>query len=236
MALREKHYLGSLRSVFFYELGRAVVLVIGIAVFRYRAYHAGRVPRRGGLLLVCNHQSFLDPPLVGVCVPHRHLDFLARVGLFRSRLLGMVLRMLHSLPIRQDQPDSVAMKETLRRLEQGAAVLIFPEGSRSPDGAMHDFKRGVALLVQRSSCPVLPCAITGAYEAWPRGRLPRLTGNRVGVIYGRPIAHDELMAHGPRAAVERLEREVAALLTELRRLEAGRAGQRRPSESAAFQR
>ncbi len=228
MGLRHKHYDAGLGSILFYDLCRTLIVLIGVTLFRFRAYHAERVPPRGPLLLIANHQSYLDPPLLGVCVPHRHTDFLARFGLFTSRALGWLIRTLHAMPIRQDQPDTVAMKEALRRLELGAAVLVFPEGSRSLTGNLQKFKRGVALLVKRSSCPVLPCAIDGAHEAWPRGGRPRLLGTRIAVLYGKPIPHDELMAHGADAAVARLEREVASLLAELRERQAARQAGRKP--------
>ena len=105
----------------------------------------------------------------------------------------------------------------LRRLEGGRAVLIFPEGSRTTDGRVAPFKRGVAVLVKRSRCPVVPVALEGAYEAWPRSRrLPRWLGHRVAVMYGRPIPHDELMHGGADAALLRLHDEVEAMRLALR--------------------
>lgn len=218
MALRDKHYSRSIPAIVFYDVCRWCLLGLGMLLYRYRAYGTANIPQRGPVLLVANHQSFLDPPAIGTLVPGRHVDFVARIGLFTSKALAWLIRTLHAMPIRQDQPDTAAMKEALRRLELGAAVLVFPEGSRTLTGELGEFKRGVALLIKRGKCPVVPCAIDGAFQAWPRTRaLPRLIGPRIHVAYGKPISPEELLAQGPDAAMERLHQEVAMLLAQLRR-------------------
>lgn len=212
---RTKHPSGRLGPILFYDLCRGITGLVLCLCYRYRAIGAARVPRTGALLIVANHQSFLDPPIVGTAI-NRHLDYIARVGLFKSRALAWLIRTLHALPIRQDQPDSAAMKESIRRLEQGAAVLVFPEGSRSEHGELGEFKRGVAILLRRAKCPVIPVALDGAFEAWPRRRrFPRPWG-RITVKYGTVISPEELLALGPDAAVARLQHEVEKLLGEIR--------------------
>ncbi len=212
---RTKHPSGRLGAIIFYDLCRCITGLVLCLCYRYRAIGAARVPRTGPLLFVANHQSFLDPPIVGTAI-NRHLDYVARVGLFKSRTLSWLIRTLHALPIRQDQPDSAAMKESIRRLEQGAAVLVFPEGSRSETGEVGEFKRGVAILLRRARCPVIPVALDGAFEAWPRRRrLPRPWG-RITVKYGEVIEAEELLAMGPDGAVARLQHEVERLLGEIR--------------------
>ena len=187
-----------------------------------RAYHAARVPAAGPLLIAANHESYLDPPLVGSFLHTRQISYIARAGLFKFKPLAWLITALNSISLKEDSGDAAAIREILRRLERGDAVLIFPEGSRSPDGEMQEFKRGVALLVKKARCPVLPVAVDGCFDAWPRHRkLPRIF-HRVGVLYGEPIPYDELMKDGPDAALERLHAEVATLLEELRR-RAGRA-------------
>lgn len=187
--------------------------------YRYRAYGSRRVPEQGAVLLVANHQSYLDPPAIGVGVGHRHLDFVARLGLFGGAVLAWFLKQFNSLPIREQGGDTGAIKEILRRLDEGRAVLIFPEGSRTVDGAMTEFKRGIAVLVKRSGCPVVPIAIEGAFNAWPRQRKwPAIFGKRVAVAFGEAIEHDELMKEGADAALLRLATETQRLRMQLRRL------------------
>lgn len=209
-------------------------------VFRVRWIGCDSVPTTGPLLIIANHQSYLDPPLISTGITRRNIDFIARAGLFRNRLFGWLIGTLNSIPITEQGGDTAAMKEALRRLADGKAVLLFPEGSRTHDGAMTPFKRGVAVLVKRAMCPVLPAAIEGAYDAWPRGRAaPRLLGYRVAVRYGDPIPHADLMADGPDAALRRLEREIdtmrLGLRAELRERTNGRLPAPGPADRPAFE-
>ncbi len=203
-------------------------------LFRVRWAGRASVPATGPLLIIANHQSYLDPPLISTGITHRNIDFIARAGLFRNRFFGWLIGTLNSIPITEQGGDTAAMKDALRRLADGKAVLLFPEGSRSHDGTMASFKRGVAVLVKRAKCPVLPAAIEGAYDAWPRERAaPCLAGCRVAVRYGRPIPHDELMTDGPDAALRRLEREIDAMRLELRAELRERTGGRFPPPGPA---
>ena len=205
-------------QMLFYGAIRRFVRVLFAIVYRARIIGAENVPRSGPLLLVANHQSYLDPPLVGSTVYTRHIDFIARMGLFKfSGFFGWFIATLNSIPIKEEGSDTAAIKEVLRRLEDGRAVLIFPEGSRSETGRMDDFKRGVAVLVKRSRCPVLPIAVEGCYDAWPRGTSrPRLFGARVAIHYGDPISHEDLMANGADQALVRLHDQINEMRRALR--------------------
>jgi 1-acyl-sn-glycerol-3-phosphate acyltransferase len=185
--------------------------------YRTRSTGKHHVAQHGSLLIIANHQSFLDPPLVGSYLGPRHTDFIARGGLFSFKPLGMLIARLNSIPVGEGASETAAIKEALRRLKLGRAVILFPEGSRSPDGALRPFKRGIALLVKKAGCPVVPAAIEGVHDAWPRGNArPFLLGKRVAVKYAEPIPHAELMADGPDAALRRLETQIDAMRLELR--------------------
>ncbi|MEZ6242394.1 MAG: lysophospholipid acyltransferase family protein [Phycisphaerales bacterium] len=213
-----RHAGSSIPGVLFFDVLRFITTMFTTLVWRYRAYHGERVPRDGPVLIVANHQSYLDPIIVGQLVPSRQIDSVAREGLFRVPGLAQLMRGLHGFPIREDgEPDSAAIREILARLERGLAVVIYPEGTRTLDGRMTEFKRGAALVVKRAKCPVLPVAIEGAHDAWARGRSrPRFWGARIMTIAGEPIPHDELLADGPDAALRRLEREIDAMRLDLR--------------------
>ncbi|MFN0134450.1 MAG: lysophospholipid acyltransferase family protein [Phycisphaerales bacterium] len=191
-------------------------------VFRhaYKADASGaeNVPATGPVLLVANHQSYLDPPLIGAMVPQRQLDYLARLGLFTNPLMRPFIPIANCIPIREQGGDATAIREVLRRLDAGRAVLIFPEGTRTPDGAMRPFKRGVAVLVKRARCPVVPIALEGCFDCWPRDReMPRIGGaRRVAVRYAPAIPHDELMRDGADAGLARLARIVDGMRLDLR--------------------
>jgi 1-acyl-sn-glycerol-3-phosphate acyltransferase len=194
---------------------RCIARLIFKTIYRCKTIDKGLVPHTGPLLVAANHQSYLDPPLVGG-MADREMHFVARSGLFSFGPFGWIIRQLNSVPIKEEAGDLGAIKEIVRRLEMGNAVVIFPEGSRCPDGAMHEFKRGVALLVKRAKCPVVPAAVEGCFDAWPRGSAPRVFGKRIAVKYGRPIPYEELMQNGPDAALERLASEIDRMRLELR--------------------
>lgn len=218
----------------FYRFFRGLCRNLMRLMFKAYARHPERVPATGAVLIATNHQSFLDPPLVGGFVRFRECHFLAKAGLFSHKLFGWIITGLNSVPIQESTNggggDIGAIKEILHRLELGEAVVIFPEGSRTLDGAMHPFKRGVSLLVKKSNCPVVPVAIEGCFDAWPRNGKMRPFGARIAVMYGRSIPHDELMKDGPDAALRRLEREIDAMRLELRKEMREKSGGRCPAK------
>ena len=216
--LRHKHPGSSIASLLFYEVMRSLIQIIAMVLLGLRWRGTANLPRAGGVLIVANHQSYLDPPLIGSVLGARHFDFLARAGLFEIRWLRPLITTLHAVPVKENGGDPASIKEILRRLEKGRIVLVFPEGSRTHDGSIGEFKRGVALILRKSECPVLPVAIAGAYESWPRGGKPRLFRGPVVVQVGRPIRHDELLADGVDAALTRLRDEVVSLREQAERL------------------
>jgi 1-acyl-sn-glycerol-3-phosphate acyltransferase len=164
-------------------------------------FHAHRVPPAGPLLVVANHQSYYDPPLIGGGITTRPLDYLARAGLFKNPFFGRFIRAFNAFPIKEDSGDRAALEAVIERLRAGGAVLLFPEGRRSRDGHVMPLKRGMALIVRKARCPVLPVAIDGVFDVFPPGqKRPTLCKGPIGVHYGRPIAHDDL----PRDATEML--------------------------------
>lgn len=207
----------SLAQRAFYWFWWSFCLFILTVFYRLRRYHMERIPKTGAVLLAGNHQSHFDPPAIGLCNTSRPTHFLARAGLFKNRAFGWFIAAVNSVPIKEESSDLGAIREILARLETGVPVLVFPEGSRTPDGDIHEFKRGVALLLKRAKCPVVPVAIEGAYDAFPRHRkFPRLFGCRIAVMIGHPIPHDELLKDGAEAGLARLKREIETMRAELR--------------------
>lgn len=196
----------------FFGACRETVLWYFRIFHRHRRVDVMKIPREGAVLLIANHQSFYDPPAIGGGIRHRHSDFLARASLFNFKPFGWLIRRLNSTPIKQGAGDAGAMKATIEKMKNGRMMLVFPEGARTPDGELQKFQRGVAVLLKRAHCQVVPVGIAGAYEAWPRGRkLPRLFREKIVVCYGDPINSDELMHVGTDAALERLREQVEML-------------------------
>jgi len=199
----------------FYAVCKAALRSVFRTLLPVAVRGRANVPSAGGVLIVANHQSYIDPPLVGAWLP-RQFHSLAREGLFRSRRLAWLIRGLNAIPVHEGgEPDAAALRRAVELLRDGRIVLVFPEGTRTETGAVGVFQRGVTLLIKRAGTPVLPVAVAGAFEAWPRGRRrPRLFA-RLGVIYGEPIAAEDLLADGAEAALERLRSEVIRLKDEL---------------------
>ncbi|MBL8876982.1 MAG: 1-acyl-sn-glycerol-3-phosphate acyltransferase [Phycisphaerae bacterium] len=208
---------GTLGKVLLYELIGSFCALLFILFYRVRVRGAKNIPTTGPLLIAANHQSFIDPPLIGCFVRNRHLSFVAKIGLFKFGPFAWFISALNSIPINDEAGDAGAIREILKRLAAGHAVLIFPEGSRSHDGGQKAFKRGVALLMKRAKCPVVPAAVEGCFDAWgPAVRFPKLIGQRVAVTYGKPIPYAELEKAGAQGALDRIAREVNTLRMQTR--------------------
>lgn len=206
-----------LRQILFYRFWYWVVLILTTLLYRARFYGVSNVPATGGVLVIANHQSHLDPPLLGVAIRHRNMAAIARAGLFKNPIFGALLRGLGAIPIKEDEGDASAVRSAIAQLKAGRVIVIFPEGSRSPDGALHDFKRGTWLLLSRSGVPVVPAAVEGCFDAWPRHRsAPHLFGQRVAVAFGKPIPFDQLKAMGSDQALGLLAAQVETLRLDLR--------------------
>ena len=129
-------------------------------LFGFRVSGDERVPRRGGLIIACNHISELDPPILGFAVP-RNVIFMAKVELFGSRLSRFLMRELRAFPVNRSGVDTTAVRTTLEYLRRGLAVVVYPEGTRSRDGLLLPVKAGIGLIVSASDAPVLPAFIWG---------------------------------------------------------------------------
>lgn len=191
--------------------------------YRLKRVHRDRVPRTGAILVVSNHESFLDPMVNGVTVWDRQFTALARDSLFRGPF-GFVLRSVAARPIKREGGDLEAMKTALAELEAGRVVILYPEGTRSPDGTLQEFKRGVLLLVKRAKPTILPMAVDGTFEAWPRGRkLPRLLG-KVVCVCGEPLSGEELAKLDAESALKAMRDAVAKAQVEAQAIRAGASG------------
>lgn len=169
--------------------------------FRWRHYHADRVPRTGPVILAANHASYMDPPLVGGPL-HRVVNYLARESLFKYPGIGAFLRALHAVPVDRDGGGASGLRAIMERLRAGGVILLFPEGTRTRDGQLQRAKSGIGLTVIKSEAPVVPARVFGTYEAYGRRHLlPR--PRRVSVVYGEPIDFTALRAEAKTCAKDR---------------------------------
>ena len=176
-----------------YRLAQVTSRGLYECLFNFRIHGAGNVPMSGGLLLACNHVSFLDPHAVGAGCP-REACFLARKTLFTNPLKSALLRSWNVVPVDlSGKPDIAGLKAIMDRLRHGYAVTLFPEGTRSRDGGFQRAKPGVGLLVAKAGVPVVPVRMFGAYEVWPRNqKLP--SRGQVDIAFGKPVRYDAMIA------------------------------------------
>ena len=187
-----------------------------------------RKPPPGGMILVANHLSLIDPPLLSACV-ERHVTFMAKAELFDNFLLGRLCRWWGAFPVRRGEPDREAYTHALKVLRDGRLLGLFPEGTRSKGEGLRRAHVGTAMIAVRSGAPLLPAAITGSERVagfWDIFGRPRIR-----VHVGQPFALPEAPKHLTREALEQLSdyimTRVAELLpSEYRGVYAGRVGDR----------
>lgn len=197
-----------------------------LATFGFGLRAAGRanVPPTGPALLVANHQSFIDPWLVGQAAPRR-LKFLARHTLFANPLFGRAIRAYGAVPIDRGFGKE-GLQGVLALLKAGRAVVVFAEGERTRTGAMQPLKAGVALLLRKAECPVVPVGVAGAFAMWPRHRLLPAPaplplpadGRSLAVAFGRPLPAGSLQARDRDALLDTVQAAMAEAVTAAERV------------------
>lgn len=168
----------------------------------------------GPVLVACNHQSFLDPPLIGNLY-QTEMVFLARKTLFVGPFKWLYLRW-NAIPVDQDRPDMSSLKTIIRKLKEGHRVLVFPEGQRTPDGEIGEAAPGIGLIAAKSGAVIQPVRIYGAREALPRGSA-RIRFARITVCIGPPIrlTPDELKDTVGKEGYERLTARIMGAIAAL---------------------
>ena len=185
-----------------YFIGWTVFRLMYATYFHWRVYNPERVPPTGPLILASNHASFIDPPLVG-CPLKRDINFLARESLFHFPGVGALLRSWNAVPVDREGGGARGLKAILDRLNEGGAIILFPEGTRTRDGNLQPARSGIGLTVIKSNAPVVPVRVFGTFEAFGRHiKFPR--PKSVAVKYGNPMRFEELRAEAKTCSKIRL--------------------------------
>ena len=168
----------------------------------------------GPVLVASNHQSFLDPPLIGNLY-ETEMVFLARKTLFVG-FFKWLYPQWNAIPVDQDRPDMSSLKTIIRRLKEGHRVLVFPEGARTLDGEIGEAAPGIGLIAAKSGAVIQPVRISGARDALPRGSA-RIRFARITVSVGPAfrLTAEDLQAtpgkEGYERITEKIMRAIAAL-------------------------
>ena len=164
----------------FYNLAKLLARMI----FSMRVIHPERMVESGPLLIAVNHSSFFDPPLAGIC-SRRGVYYLARKTLLKWPFFGPLFPAMNVIPVERDGNDMSALREVIKKVKDGNAVLLFPEGTRSLDGHLQPARAGIGLVIAKTGAPVLPMRIFGAYEAFPKNA-HRFQLSQITVVIGEP--------------------------------------------------
>lgn len=201
-------------SAALHRVGQWISVVLVRLPYRVRIHHAERVPRSGPVVLVANHSSMVDGPLLFGMLP-RCAVFLIKYEMFRGAL-GWFLRRIGQLAVRRGEPDRTPLLAAVRVLRAGGLVAVFPEGTRGDGGAVTSAQHGAAWLARSSGARLLPVACRGTQRPSSRRRrfLPK-----VNVLFGEPVTLPEAKGRaGLTAATERVRSELVDLIAELDRL------------------
>jgi cytidylate kinase len=214
-----------------YTVMKIPVMALAHTMFRLESSGRENVPATGPVLLVSNHSSVLDPALIGSALA-RQLTFLAKAELFDLPLFGGLIRRVNARPIRREGADPSALRTAMRALEDGGALLIFPEGTRGDEGIIRSAKTGAGMLAVLSGAPVVPIYIQGSGRAWPRGRkLPRPA--KVTVTFGEALRFEAERGADRKRQYEIASREMMEAITRLKDGSTDRARTRWSAVSAA---
>ncbi len=190
-----------------YTVCRWIAVPLFGGVYRCRCRGAENLPAEGPAIIVVNHKALVDPVVVGM-VCDRPLRYMAKKELFRSPALRWLITTLGAFPVERGAGDRQALETSLAVLAAGGVLLMFPEGHRYRDDAVHDFLPGVGLIAVRSGAPVVPAATKGTAQMWRDGR-PRFPALRVAL--GPPVDLSDLEGRGSKVYAEAARRMQAAV-------------------------
>ncbi len=210
-------------EVFFFLLGRLIYL-FALDRFHLKMRGLENLPEKGPYLLCSNHQSYIDPLVMAGALPwplFRYTFALGTSDIFGKGLMRRLARWIRVVVLDPDANLVPAMRAGFFGLSQGRILILYPEGERTNDGKPTVFRKGAAILSIHAQAPIVPVAIEGFYEAWPRHKkFPKFA--RLQLVFGKPIQPPQLN-EASEAAYERLTSElkssVVAMWQELRQKE-----------------
>lgn len=167
----------------FYKIIRAILRPIIFLIFRPKVEGLDKFPMEGKTIVYANHTFALDPVIIG-CIMPRQVFFMAKIELFRNPILGWIIKRLGAFPVKRGTADLSAIKRSLQVLKAEKVFGIFPEGTRSKNGALQNFSHGIAAIAHKSKAKIVPIAILGEYKLF----------KPITIRIGEPLNFDEYFA------------------------------------------
>jgi 1-acyl-sn-glycerol-3-phosphate acyltransferase len=199
----------------FREVMRLAARLVATICFRFRVHGMANYPKEDGFLICSNHQSHLDPVIVGLACP-RSANTLGRETLTNFKPFGALLYYLDLIAIDREGGGLAGLKETMRRLRLKETVVMFPEGTRTRDGELQPIKMGFATIARKVKAPILPMAFDGAFQSMPRSSWLIRPG-RIHVVIGKPIFESEYREMTDEELGEWLSARITECFAEARR-------------------
>jgi 1-acyl-sn-glycerol-3-phosphate acyltransferase len=195
-----------------YRAGYTLCNLVGKVAFDFKVYGRENFIEDGAAILASNHQSYLDPPCIGMAC-RNEIYFLTRKTLLERPLIGPLLKGLNTVPVDRDRGDVSSVKAIIRLLRTGCRVIIFPEGTRSSDGQLQPARAGLGMIIAKTLAPVVPVRIFGSFEALPRAG--GLKPGPISVVVGKSIRFTEDDLKGDREVYQILSNRVMEKIASL---------------------
>jgi 1-acyl-sn-glycerol-3-phosphate acyltransferase len=172
-----------------------------------KGFNADRIPKEGGVIVAAVHLTAVDPVALACTMRHRRLLALAKEELWKNKIFGWLIGQIGAFPIKRGEGDTESIRMSIAVLEDGQALLVFPEGTRGDGKTLLPMNRGVAMLAKKTGVPVVPVGIVGTK--------PKRRG--VEVAYGQPLFYEDFKGGSEKETRERfltaLENQIAELCT-----------------------
>jgi 1-acyl-sn-glycerol-3-phosphate acyltransferase len=195
-----------------YWAGYTLSNLIGKLAFDFKAYGRENLIEQGAAILASNHQSYLDPPCIGMAC-RNEIYYLARKTLLQRPLVGPILQGLNTIPVDRDRGDVSSIKAIIRILRAGNRVIVFPEGTRSSDGKLQPARAGLGMIIAKTLAPVVPIRIFGSFDALPRTGGIKLVP--IAIVVGEPVRFTEDDLKGDRDVYQTLSNRVMKKIARL---------------------
>lgn len=200
---------------FVYDIVRFYLHWFLMLMFGSRVHSYGKLLRHQSYILICNHQSYLDPVMFPA-MSNGTYSFAARHTLFRNKIFAKLITFLGAFPIVRGASNSEAFNLMSDELAGGSSLIIFAEGTRSLDGKIKKFKGGMEIILRKTKAPVQIAVISGNHKILPKGRkLTNFAAYPMNTMFAAPITADEYLNMPTRKIAEFLETKTRQTFADL---------------------